>query len=89
MQGACIGGEPARTRRLITRLADKVAIVTGAGQGIGRAIALAYGGEGARVMVAELRAHRVERTVAEITEGGGRAAGGGPRSSRSANQPQG
>jgi len=57
------------------RLADKVAIVTGAGQGIGRAIALAYGREGARVMVAELRAHRVERTVAEITEAGGRAAG--------------
>jgi NAD(P)-dependent dehydrogenase (short-subunit alcohol dehydrogenase family) len=57
------------------RLAGKVAIVTGAGQGIGRGIALAYGAEGARVMVAELKAHRTERTVAEIRDAGGTAAG--------------
>ncbi|HVN84478.1 MAG TPA: SDR family oxidoreductase [Candidatus Binatia bacterium] len=57
------------------RLSDQVAIVTGAGQGIGRAIALAYAREGARVVVAELRAHRVERTVGEIAAAGGVAAG--------------
>ncbi|MBI1815918.1 MAG: SDR family oxidoreductase [Deltaproteobacteria bacterium] len=57
------------------RLANQVAIVTGAGQGIGRAIALAYAREGARVLVAELKPHRVERTVGEIAAAGGVAAG--------------
>ena len=34
-------------------LENKVAVVTGAGQGIGRAIALSYAREGARVVVAD------------------------------------
>ena len=37
------------------RLANKVAIVTGAASGIGRAIALAYHKEGARVVCADIR----------------------------------
>jgi NAD(P)-dependent dehydrogenase (short-subunit alcohol dehydrogenase family) len=57
------------------RLANQVAVVTGAGQGIGHAIALAFAREGARVLVAELRAHRMERTVQEILDAGGAAAG--------------
>ena len=55
------------------RLAGRVAIVTGAGQGIGRGIALVFAREGARVCVAELKAHRAERTAAEITAAGGEA----------------
>lgn len=55
------------------RLDGKVAIVTGAGQGIGRAIAFAAAREGARVCVAELKAHRAERTAEEIRDAGGEA----------------
>jgi len=55
------------------RLAGKTAIVTGAGQGIGRAIALVLAREGANVCVAELKAHRAERTAGEIRADGGEA----------------
>jgi NAD(P)-dependent dehydrogenase (short-subunit alcohol dehydrogenase family) len=57
------------------RLANKVAIVTGAGQGIGHAIATTYAHEGAHVMLAEIRAHRMESTVKEIEHSGGVASG--------------
>lgn len=55
------------------RLAGKVAVVTGAGQGIGRGIALVYAREGASVVVAERRDHRAERTAGEIRASGGTA----------------
>jgi NAD(P)-dependent dehydrogenase (short-subunit alcohol dehydrogenase family) len=55
------------------RLAGRVAIVTGAGQGIGRGVALAFAREGARVCLAELKPHRAERTLKEIVEAGGEA----------------
>ena len=57
------------------RLKDKVAIVTGGGSGIGRAAALAFAGEGAKVVVADISPERVEETAAEIVKQGGEAMG--------------
>ena len=57
------------------RLDGKVALVTGAGQGIGRAIALVYARAGAKVVVAEWKVHRMERTVEELRAAGHSAFG--------------
>lgn len=54
------------------RLKDKVAVITGAGRGIGRAIAWRFAQEGARVMICDLNHEELEKTAAEITEKGGR-----------------
>lgn len=55
-------------------LAGKAAIVTGASQGIGRAIALTLAAEGARVMAAARRSEALDALVAEIAAAGGEAA---------------
>ena len=55
------------------RLAGKVAIVTGAGAGIGQAIALRFAKEGARVLVADFDPAAGAQTVALIGESGGQA----------------
>jgi len=52
---------------------DKVAIVTGAGQGIGEAYAKALATEGARVVVAEINETQGARVAAEIVAAGGEA----------------
>lgn len=51
------------------RLAGKVAIVTGAGQGMGRATAVALRREGARVIAADLNQENLEDLAAEVGEG--------------------
>ncbi|OYD25032.1 3-hydroxybutyrate dehydrogenase [Oceanimonas baumannii] len=55
------------------RLENKVALITGAGQGIGRAIARHYAREGARVAVADLSLASAEQTVLGIVAEGGEA----------------
>ena len=56
-----------------TRLAGRVAIVTGAGQGIGKGVALRLAREGAAVVVAEYNADTAAETGAEIQVAGGQA----------------
>lgn len=53
------------------KLAERVAIVTGAGSGIGAASALAFAGEGARVLVADIDEAGAKATVERIAQAGG------------------
>jgi NAD(P)-dependent dehydrogenase (short-subunit alcohol dehydrogenase family) len=55
------------------KLAGQVAVVTGAGSGIGRATASLFAREGATVAIVDLAAAAAKETAAEITGGGGRA----------------
>jgi 2-hydroxycyclohexanecarboxyl-CoA dehydrogenase len=57
-------------------LKDKVALVTGAGRGVGRGVCLRLVAEGAKVVVNDINERRAERVVAELKERGGRALAG-------------
>ena len=54
----------------MNRLKDKVAIVTGSSSGIGKAIALRFGAEGAKVVVTARRMALCEQTVVQIKKKG-------------------
>jgi NAD(P)-dependent dehydrogenase (short-subunit alcohol dehydrogenase family) len=60
-------------RRSLPRLEGKSALITGAGAGIGRAAAVLFAKEGARVGVAEIVRERGEATVAAVKAAGGEA----------------
>ena len=55
------------------QLSSKVAVITGAGRGIGRAIAGAYAAEGAAIVCAARHADQIDATAKAINAGGGRA----------------
>lgn len=59
--------------RSASGLDSRVAVVTGGGRGIGRAIAIAYAAEGASVCCSARSAGQIEETVALIEQAGGKA----------------
>src|SRR5690606_38238971 len=72
-RGSAVGGVTARCMHdqssedvLSNLLNDKVAIITGAGSGIGREIAYQFGAEGARVVVSDVDDKRGNETVAVL-----------------------
>ena len=54
-----------------TELEGKVAIVTGAGQGMGKHASMRLASSGAQVVVNDVNAEAVEQTVADIKKAGG------------------
>ena len=71
-EGEVSAAGPCRWRRGM-RLKGKVAAVTGAGSGIGRAIAVALAAEGARVAVTDVDSQSARRVAQEIVASGGDA----------------
>ena len=57
------------------RLSGKVAIITGAGRGIGHATSLKFGREGAIVITCDINADQAQQAAKDVTEAGGEALG--------------
>jgi len=54
-------------------LTDKIALITGASRGIGKAIAMAYAAAGAKVVLASRKQEQLDAAAAEIKAAGGQA----------------
>ncbi|MBO9618596.1 MAG: SDR family oxidoreductase [Niabella sp.] len=57
------------------QLTNKTAVVTGAGSGIGKAVAVLFAQAGARVVAVDLNKEATQQTIDEITDAGGSASG--------------
>src|SRR5258708_16439502 len=71
---ALVDGRPRSQGGTIhVKLKGKVALVTGAGSGMGKATALLFASEGAKVAAADIREASVESVAREVQEAGGEA----------------
>lgn len=68
-------GIDSRQTELTMRLAGKVSVITGAGQGIGKATAVKFAKEGAKVVVCDVNEESIQAATNEINAAGGEAIG--------------
>jgi 3-hydroxybutyrate dehydrogenase len=73
LQRETSASKPAASTARQARLADKVAVITGAASGIGKEIALVFAREGAKIAIADLDQKAAEATAREIDASGKRA----------------
>ena len=72
-----VSSESRASKAFEGRLLDKVAVITGASSGIGKAIALAFAREGAKVVIADLDERAAQQTASEMYGASHRAIGVG------------
>ena len=74
-QGKANGGVNGKNGHASQRLAGKVAIITGAGRGIGHATSLKFGAEGAVVIACDINADQAQQTARDVEGIGAEAMG--------------